>query len=96
MDNINLPTISQEFFDRISELVDIAKACRSLKEAQSYINRIQFLSSETSGRCNYKLADIASILNEYCKRTADKYVLGMHLANAMCVLESFIEEQESL
>ena len=96
MDTLNLPTISQEFFDRVSELVDTAKDCRSLKDAQPYIQRIQFLSSETSGRCSYKLADITSILNDYCKKNADKYVVGMHLANAMSVLESFVKEQTSL
>ncbi len=96
MDELKQPTISQAQFDEVSELAEMAKSCSTLKDAQRYISRIDFAASSMQGRCRYKAADIVSILTEYCKRNADKTFQGMHLANAMSVFESFIEEQETL
>lgn len=96
MDKLKLPTISAEQFREAAELVEMAMACGSKKDAERYISRIKFMANSLQGRCRDVLARIGNTLIEYCKINSDKSFYGMHLANDMGVFESFIEERETL
>ena len=94
MNDWKLPTITQEFFNQVESLVESAKWCSSLKEAQQYIEQIISMRNYTHGRCCDKMTDVISEVSEYCKKNSDKDFHGMLLRNAMHVLETMIEEKE--
>lgn len=96
MEKLKLPTISPEQFREAAELVEMAMACGSKKDAERYISRIKFMANSLQGRCRDVLARIGNTLIEYCKINSDKSFYGMHLANDMGIFESFIEERETL
>lgn len=94
MDDFKLPMISRAIYDEVAELVSQGKSCTSAKKAAPYIERIEFLSYGLPSRCADKIRDIASCLNEHCKRNADYESTLMHLNNALFVLETMVKDEE--
>lgn len=65
--------------------------CSSKKEVQPFVQRLEWIARGEQSRGAMKTHEIRSILQEYCKVGANKYIQGSHLRNALSVLESMVE-----
>lgn len=86
MDHMKRSTITKMQYDEIAHIVDQAKSCGSLKEAQPYIKQLNFCASLLPDRCGAKAFEVAIFLQEYCKQNADKQSTWDSVASNLYVL----------
>lgn len=83
--------ITQSQYDEITHYKELIENCSSNKEAQSYLEKLKFLSNYVEGPARNILSELCSSLNEYCKRGSDKEHWHRFVLMDYSKLERYVE-----